>query len=270
MAITTVSGLKDGLQPPFHFCKGTSAVEGVGIYRSTFYLAGDPAAAAAPTPGLNGTSLTSYAGQIPWSNPASGNAYLASMVGGYFEPSSPTNGMLLDRLWHNDIVVTTTTEQGITSTAWPSRDRGASTNGDGVFIGLEASTATTNAGAITNTTLNYTNSAGTAGRVGTITSVNATLAAGTFYFFHLDAGDIGVRSIQGVTLGTSYVSGTLHLVAVRVICDFRSLAVGDIRADDAFAVGFPRLYDDSVLFLLNTGHTGTSSPQMVTLAFAHG
>lgn len=31
--------------------------------------------------------------------------------------------------------------------------------------------------------------------------------------FWLDAGDLGVRSIQGITLGTTYVSGTLSLIA---------------------------------------------------------
>lgn len=271
MAITTIAGLKTGLQPPFYLYKGTSVLEGAGIYRSSLYLAGDPPAGAAPSPGIDGAALTSYAGQIPWSNPATGNAYLAALNGAYHNTTTPTHGLICDRLWHNSSInITTTTAQAISSPTWPARDRNGSTNGDGVLIGIEVSTITGNAGAITNTTLDYTNSAGTAGRTGTITSVPATLEAGTFIFFHLNAGDTGVRSVQGVTLGTSYVSGTIHLVAVRVVADFRLSPPSDNAIDDAFALGFPRIYDDSVLFLLNTGHSGTSSSTMTTLTFAHG
>jgi len=252
--------------------KAATTTEGGGIYNSTFYLAGQPEAAVAPSPGLDGAALTSYAGQIPYHNPVSGNGYLASLDGGYLANTvtSFTSGLVCDRLWHNSgISITTTTAQAITSPTWPARDVNGSTNGEGVFVGLEVSSATGNGSPITNTTLDYTNSDGVSGRTGTI-SMPATANAGTFVFFQLQAGDKGVRSIQGITLGTSYVSGTMHLVAVRPILDFFNEKLGDTKTEDAIAIGFPRLFDDSVLFTMFLGHAGSSLSNCITFGFAHG
>jgi hypothetical protein len=61
--------------------------------------------------------------------------------------------------------------------------------------------------------MSYTNSAGTGSRTGQIVSINATTTARTLYTFDLDSGDVGVRSIQSITLGTSLVSGAVSLIA---------------------------------------------------------
>lgn len=273
MAITTVTGLQSGLQQPIQHLKSVATVEAGGILTSLFYTAGEPLAAAAPSPGLNGAALTSYTGQIPYTNPASGNGYLASWSGSSTNAGGTFGqGFLFDRLWHNSgFTVTTTTEQTLTSATWPARDRAASTNGDGVFIAIEVSTATTNAGAITNMTLNYTNSAGTAGRTGTIASFPATAAAGVFILFQLDAGDVGVRSVQGLTLGTSLVTGTVHLVAVRFLSDLFCFDPATPVIQDAFKVGFPRLYDNTVPFavMLSNG-SGSFGVNWSTIGYAHG
>jgi hypothetical protein len=258
MAITTMAGLRDGLQPPIETFKSQTIPGAAAFGKSVtnFYATGNPAAAAVPSPGINGASLTTYAGQVPWQNPASGSAYLAGIEEGMMPTISTANGavMLADRLWHNSgLTVTTTTEQAITPPAWPARDRNGSTNGDGVVVAIEVTTVTGNAGAITNTTLNYTNSDGTAGRTGTITSFPITAPAGTVIPFELAAGDIGVRSIQGITLGTSYVSGVIHLVAFRVIFHYAIKGHGTLNSGyqaDAIRTGLPRIYDNSVPYWL--------------------
>jgi hypothetical protein len=126
---------------------------------------------------------------------------------------------LIDKLWGNVPVVTTTTSQAITSPTWPARDQTASTAGSKVYLALETSSTTGNAGAITNTTVSYTNSAGTAGRTATLSSYPITALTGTWQMFSLAAGDDGVRSVQSITLGTSYASGAIHLVAFRLVAD---------------------------------------------------
>ena len=259
MALSTQAAANGGIQPPYYVRKTSAGTEAVDILYSTFYEAGEPAAATAPSPGLNGAALTSYAGQIPFTNPVSGNTYLwqfevvTSASAGTFATAQVV--YLLDRLWHNSgIVATTTTEQAITSGAMPARDINGSTNGEGLMAALEVSTTGTN-GAVTTITLNYTNSAGTAGRTATMASFPATALAGTFIPFQLAAGDTGIRSIQGITLGTTLTSITMHLVVYRVLdmsaqnLDRSTANTAETRRD-MHTSGFVRMFDNTVPFIV--------------------
>lgn len=268
MAITTVDGIIAGLQVPQPFFKVGATMEAIGVLHSLFYTTGVPGAAVAPTPGLAGAALTTYAGQIPYTNPGAGNGYLAGI-----NASASLAGTLYlcDRLWHNSgFTQTTTTAETVNSAAFPARDKAGSTNGDGVLVGLEVSTATTNAGAITNTTMSYTDQGGTAGNTATIASFPATAVAGTFVPFQLAAGDTGVRSIQSLTKGTSYAAGTMHLVAYRVLATIPiSPANAGLMADYA-SVGFPRLFDNTVPFLLWRPSATTAVTLQGEILYAHG
>lgn len=249
MAITTLDGAIAGFNPPESFLKITGTMEAAGILHSLFYASGRPGAGSAPT-GLSGTALTSsvtpVAGQLPVP-PASGNTHLARLVA-----SCTQSGMLVlaDRLWHNgSISITTTTGQTINSATWPARDENGTTDGDDIMVGLETS-ATLGNSAVTNTTLTYTNDGGTGSKTATMASYPASAQAGTFVPFQLAAGDRGVRSIQTLTLGTSYVSGTVHLVAYRVLAMLPCPIVNTGNAMDLVSCGMPRMFDGSVPFLL--------------------
>ena len=273
MAITTVDGIVAGLQVPQTFFKVGATMEAVGVMHSLFYTTGVPGAAVAPTPGLAGAALTTYDGQIPYTNPSSGNGYLAGV-----NVSATLAGTLYvcDRLWHNSgLTVTTTTIQAITTPAFPARDKAGSANGDGIMVGIEVRTATTNAGAVTNTTLNYTNQGGTTGNVATITSFPATAVAGTFVPFQLAAGDTGVRAITnasggGITLGTSYGAGAIHLVAYRVLATIPVGLANTGLVSDYAGVGLPRLYGNTVPFLLWRPSATTAVTVQGEVLYAHG
>lgn len=248
MAITTLDGAIAGALPPTQLAKVGAAMKGAGILHSLFYSPGIPGAAAAPSPGINGAALTTYAGQIPFTNPGAGNSYLLRFG---CVPSFAGALLLLDRLWHNSgLVVTTTTAQAITPVAIPARDADGATAGNGVRIAIEVSTATTNAGAVTNLTASYTNSAGTAGRTATMSSFPATANAGTFVEFQLQAGDVGVRSVESVTLGTSLVSGTIHLVLFRQLATAGCAIANQYGGVDAVSGGFVRMYNNTVPFVI--------------------
>jgi hypothetical protein len=74
--------------------------------------------------------------------------------------------------------------------------------------------------------------------------------AGTFIPLALQAGDVGVRSVQTVTLGTSYVSGAIHVVAYRLICSL-ALPLSNVANDRNFlGLGLPVVWDSSVLQLV--------------------
>lgn len=267
MAITTLDGAIAGMKPPAYFAKALSGTLVAARPFSPFYLAGSPGAAVAPTPGIAGVALTSYAGQIPIPA-ASTNTHLARFSG----VSSAQPGMLLlcDRLWHNSgIVVTTTTAQTINSAAWPARDRNGTTNGDDVLVGLEVSTVT-GAGASV-ISISYTDSGNTAGNTGSaLIPYVAASAAGTFYPFSLAAGDSGVRSIQSYTSTVSMTSGTVHLVAYRVLATLELPAAGIPNAVDALTSGMPRCYDTTVPFLLFIPSTTTTTQLTGQVAFTQG
>lgn len=247
MPIDNLPDAIGGMLPPLLFNKTGATMEAVNVQNSFFYSIGNPGAAAAPSPGLIGAALTSYAGQIPFPPAVVGkNTHLsrleavAQVVGGL---------ALYDRLWHNSgIVNATLTEQAIDSVAFPARDMDGATAGRGVGVALEVSTLMTNA-AIANTTLRYTNSTGDQNRVATI-AMPASAQPGTFVPFNLQAGDVGVQSIQGLTLGTTYATGVMHLVAFRFIARVPVTIVNVPCYIDFLTGGNPIMYDESVPFFV--------------------
>jgi hypothetical protein len=230
MAVTTLAALSNQSngQSEFSYPSTTSKGANTCFHARTFGGTPNTGAFVASAAGLAGsarsfTALPFTAGIVPY-HPA-GGANASYLVGCDRHNSTSHNAdMLCDRLWDNSgIVVTTITAQTINSVAWPARDRNATINGDGVQIGLEVVTATTNAAAITNMTISYTNSAGVAGRIGTIFPINGfppTATPGSFSVFDLQAGDFGVRSVQSISLGTSLLTGAVSLVAFRPLAHF--------------------------------------------------
>jgi hypothetical protein len=268
MALSTLNQIVAGMQAPRYFCKVSGTMEAAGVMHSLLYAAGLPGAGVAPSPGLSGAALTSYAGQLPFQNPVSGNTNLARL-----EANSPVAGTLFlcDRLWHNSgIGITTTTAQTVNSVAFPARDALGLVNGHGVMIGLEASSAI-GGGAVANTTISYTNNvgAGTSGKTGTMASWPATAAAGTFVPFQLAAGDGGVRSVESITLGTTYTSGTVHLVAYRVLAAL-GMQANVSNQLDAIQCGFPQMHDGAVPFLIWLPSATTSATIQGSATWSQG
>ncbi len=249
MAITSMDGLVNGLiRYPTELYKDSGTAEAAGVWHTSWYMTGNPGAGAAPSGGLNGATFTGPVnGQI--SVPAA-VAGLTSYLTRLTASQAGNIGLLriYDKIWGNVPVVTTTTGQSVTSPTWPARDVSASTTGVGVGLAMEVSSATGNGSPITNTTVTYTNTAGTGSRTATIASFPATAVAGTWVPFSLAAGDLGVKSVQTVTLGTSYVSGAIHVVAYRLIAEI-PLTAANIAVDRNFtSLNMPAVWDNSVLF----------------------
>lgn len=207
------------------FMKTTTAAKAAGNWYCSSKDVGYPGAWAPGTPGVNGritdgTASPDY-GCIPITNAASGSNYLTALD---VQASVNHTHDFFDCLWVNSgLVVTTTTAQTIVTPTLPARDINGTTNGEGCGIALLFVAAATNAAAISNTTVSYTNSKGVAGRTATLTTavgsaIPATPVIGTMIWFALAAGDTGVKSIESITLGTSLVTGTISLMITRDIC----------------------------------------------------
>lgn len=257
MAITTLDGVIAGVQPVRHFGKvgvnvtrvqttwGQIGIPGAGTWNST----------------LNGATYTGPVnGQLPHTDPGGGNfAYVSRFNFIHLQGVPGGWAMLCDRLWDNGgIDVTITTQQNITSPTWPSRDSGGGTGGTGVLLAVDVSA--TVVGAATPTfTLGYTNSAGTASRSGTnIYAVPAAPAAGHTFLISLQAGDVGVRSVQSITLSNAWTSGTINVVAYRPLT--MVYLSGNFGAGDCITGGFPRVYNGSVLYIMYLMGNGPTFP----------
>ncbi len=261
MAITTLDGVLAGAQPPRAFAKTATAAVAAGTGSSLWGVAGVPGVGSFDTT-LNGVTLsqTSAAvnGALPFTDPAGGvNSYLARFTG---TASILNKIMLCDRLWHNGgFTITSNGSQSITSPTWPARDANGSTNGDGVLLGLELSVAAGNAAPTI--TVSYVNSTG-AGGTHTATNLDATAAnpvVGSFFRIGLQAGDQGVRSISALQLSVSWVSGTMNLVAYRVLAELDASAAGVTGAVDALTSGFPRLYNGTTPFIVIVPNSATAT-----------
>jgi hypothetical protein len=270
MAITTLDGALAGAQWPRVFAKAVTGTMVAGRPQSLWALAGNPGAGAFDTT-LAGVALSSTSaqvnGQLNFVNPGSGNTYLARL-----QAAATISGTLLlcDRLWHNGgFTITSTGAQTVTSAAFPARDNNASTNGEGVLLGLEISAA---AGAAAPTiTVSYTNQAGTSGKtaVNSFPTANSP-TAGAFFPIGLAAGDFGVRSVQTLTLSVSWVSGTMNLVAYRILAALELTAAFVPNAIDALTSGFPRMMDGSVPFFIFIPSTTTTSNISGTAVWTQG
>lgn len=194
-----------------------ATTEAVWVLHSLHASSWNPWAFTVGTPWVNwrATDWTTEVGCIPVKNATTGRNFITSFAS---TATTASNQMLMDLLWINTgLVVTTTTAQSITSATLPARDRDGSTNWANVQFWILVTTATTNAGAVTNTTMSYTNSDGTSWHTATISSFPATAVAWTIVPFQLQAWDTWIRSVQSVTLGTSYGWGAISLIGYRII-----------------------------------------------------
>lgn len=263
MAITTDNAgnqVLAGFQPIQPFFKNAGGTMVAGRPWSFWSVDGIPGAGAYDNT-LAGVALSSTSalvnGQIPYYNPSGGAlSYLARFYG---TVTIAGTLILADRLWHNGgFTITQTTAQTVNSATWPARSSDGTTDGDRVLIGLEVSAAC--GAASPAPTITYTNSSGTGSRSAGLWFPTANSPAkNSFFPFSLQAGDTGVRSIQSYTQNTSWISGTVNLVAYRILASIEIHTQYIPSSVDVFTGGLPRLYDGTVPFLIFIPSTTTSS-----------
>lgn len=266
----------------YEWSKGATAIDTVGYSYLGNKDNGRPGAWSVGTPGVNGvatacdvvgTAGTGGAlslGSPVLPDPASGAWYLTRFG---LNAAVANTHQLVDIVWYNTgLTVTTTTAQAITTPTFPARDSEGSTNGEGYGIALYALTALGNAAAVSNTTVSYTNSAGTAGRTATFSALvgrqaPATPVIGTFMPFDLAAGDTGVRSIQSITLATTYTSGTMMLIVYRPIAlegvPVANYPSGSLVSRAQLNPGI-RIYNDTCFGVAVLGGIATTAPTITS------
>lgn len=250
---------------PVGFMKSGTASDAAGYWYCTSKDAGFPGAWAPGAPGLNGRvtdgTQAADAGCIPIKNPSVGGNYLTELQ---MSASVNHSHLFFDVLWVNSgIAITTTTAQAITTPTLPARDINGTTNGEGCMIALLCTAAVGLAAVASNATVSYTNSDGVAGRTATLSAIvgsqaPATPVIGTLIWFNLAAGDKGVRSIQSITLGTSWVSGTISLMITRDIATIGT-TIPNVSAQKIIGSPGIRLYNGTCMLHCNLASATTAT-----------
>lgn len=179
----------------------------------------------------------------------------------------PSYFLLIDRLWECSVTVsgtafdiTSAVPQSINSIAWPLRDNNQTLNGEGVYIAV-VSNGAWSAGTVT-FSISYTNSLGISGRIGnSILNLTANPTNGSLTFISLDIGDLGVKSVESITLNSTATAGTFHLIAFRKLCYYIqnnsvNSFIGDFRSHP-----LPRLFNDCCLTFITQAQASAAQTQ---------
>jgi hypothetical protein len=229
--------------------KSTTAADAAGYWYCSAKDAGFPGAWSPGSPGVNGRvtdgTAAADAGCIPITNPAIGANYLTAVS---LAASVNHTHLFFDVLWVNTgLAITTTTAQAIVTPTLPARDVNGTSNGEGCAIAILCTSAVGLAAVASNATVSYTNSDGVGSRTATLSAIvgsqaPATPVIGTLIWFNLQAGDKGVQSIQSITLGTSWVSGTISLMITRDLAQMGTV-IANVAADKKISEPGVRLYN---------------------------
>ena len=277
--MSTLTEIVTGVTVQHRFVKLGATSEAAAIPTTLWYQTGNPTAGTANTAGINGEAVVgdsfgNITGMFLLTQPktADGVNYITRIE----MAASPgvTEVIVADRLWQNSGINTaTTTLQAITSAAFPRRcpnptgDGTWNISGHSAMAAIEVRIVTTNASAINNVLLSYTNSDGVSGRTGVIPVFPATATAQTFMPFTLASGDKGIKSIEGITLGTA-MGGTIHLVAYRPIFSFGLPYNGQYANFDALSLGGACFPSGGVPFVFHIPSSTTAQTFHGSIEFA--
>jgi hypothetical protein len=161
---------------------------------------------------------------------------------------------------------TLTTAQAVTGfTGLPTR----AGTGVGSEIWIYCTTAT--GATASNITVQYTNSSGVSGRNTVSTAHIVSMPAFRMYQVPLQSGDVGVQSIQSVTLSAS--TGTVGSFGVIIMDRLTSIstAVANVsNVSDFAALGLPKIADTSCLSFIHQATTTSSGIIMGQLSIIQG
>lgn len=233
-----------------------------------------PATAIVTTPTAFGS------GGSLWSNGSTGffpYPATASHVSGFRLGVSASVGltghspvMLFDMIWGaSGFAGNTTSAQNVAS--FPVLTR-PDANGTGLHIYVAIKTAV--GGAVTSEcTVSYTNTAGTSGRTATLAygTTAGWQAANNVFPLRLQAGDLGVKSIESLTFSNAQgTAGDIWLLLARPLMHASAELYGQSLIDcDLFKAGFQPIGDSAALTAMGLpgGHTGAA---LAELELAHG
>lgn len=211
---------------------------------------------------VNGTKYVSGAGTINFTDQASYNKHGLTFGG------SATQDCVLviwDRLVGVGGISIASTGNKTTNT--PALPR--YTDGIGVEAWLEISTAVS-ANTPVLTLNSYTNTAGTAAQTGAAVTLSATPTASAMYQFTVATGDVGIKSVETINVGTAGTNGVANLVLMKRLVEIPISANSFSERDLVLQLtSLPRIYDGASLCLGFMASTTTAPNVFGTIRLAY-
>lgn len=267
MAIASLDNLVAALPGQMRQIYKTGSIsQAAGMWLSLWTMAGIPGAAPNPSSVIAGDVPTSAsAGAIPFTNPT---APALTYLGGVTAQGTAAGlFMLYDRLWQNGataISPTTTSAQTVNSIAL-TRPDALGGNAEAWLQVYSAMGAATPA-----ITISYTDQDGNAANTGTAVAVVTGAGVARCFPFSLASGDTGVRSIQSITIGTSWVSGQVGLVIRRHLATIPAIATNAGVTYGPLDLGMPQIHDNACLELMWVPNNTANANQTFYLSLLQG
>lgn len=225
----------------------------VGQYVSLWTAIGSPGAGAAQGTAAGAVPTSATAGAISFTNPASGNSYIAKA----YVASSITGTLILyDRLAHGSALSgTVTTAQTIAS---PALTRPSATgSATEMFIEWYTATGVT----ATTATVSYTNQSATSGQTSGAATVPSNAPAGLMSPIPFAAGDTGCNAIASLTLAASTgTAGNFGYTILRRLAMIPCALANVAQIFDVFMLGMPQVYNSACIAAMFLIGSGTAAP----------
>lgn len=247
-----------------YFVKNGATVT-AGTFFSLWRLGGIPVAGADPT-SLTATVVSATTtGAITFANPTSPATKHLINAGATSVTAGSTGSLIvLDRLLaYGNINANVNTAQNLTNTASLTRYQG----GTGTVMFLEVVTAL--GATASNVTVTHTNQDGVSSRStgaqAMVVSSVANRVPNTFLYLPLQAGDVGVRSVQTIQFSAAMAAGVVNLVIAKPLFTIPLTAVG-VRNNVDLALQFsllPKLENNHALQFIFMAPTASTLPIFV-------
>lgn len=258
MAITTMDGLVAALgasqDQKLFFPSGTNAAGGwVNLNRLVTGSFGQLAAPALFSAGGTTQNQGAAAGYPKWSAAAGGQLSYIGRLGSTFATAGAVH--IYDEQWSctGFSGIVTTAQAVVGFSGLPARA------GTGVGNELWVFSTTATGATASNITVQYTNSSGVAGRSTVSTAMIASMPAGRMFPVRLQSGDVGVQSVQSVTLSASTgTAGSFGVAILDRVASFGSAMANVSSVSDFAALGMPTVSDSAVLVFVHQATTTSS------------
>lgn len=214
-----------------------------GYWNSSWIRTGSYLAPTPPT-GSGETCGNTTIGGIPFTQPASGKVlHLGRFT---FSPNLACGVTLMDRLVHTSgLSGVVATAQTVNTVSLPTR------GGTGVGVELWLEWYTTTGSTATTATVSYTNSDGTAGRTSQVTTVPASTRSSSMLRVPLQTGDVGVQSVQSVTLAaTTGTAGNFGVTLTKRIVSLPNGVANATAGAGPLSLGVPVIHNNACLFFV--------------------